>query len=277
MTTKAQTEKITATDVAEGRDPRWEALAARFPEDQIEKLPKQISKDDKDYGQCVQGSKYSADGVYCGKRHARSVHLDYVGHAGITMRLNEAVGPENWDWEPMVYHPSGAPFIDGGGMWITLTILGVTKKGYGDSAGKSGHNAIKEVIGDALRNAAMRFGVGTYLWSKSDHAASLHVDPDPESANAPQPSPQGNPEENRGARLLDEARARVLAAHTALIPDLSPSDRNAAIAKLIFEMGLNSGSVSDLNDLAKDLETPAETPQAPETVLGDRTNLDGAK
>ena len=27
---------------------------------------------------------------------------------------------------------------------------------------------MKETIGDAIRNAAMRFGVGTYLWSKSD-------------------------------------------------------------------------------------------------------------
>jgi hypothetical protein len=258
--TKTQATEPAKVD-APPRDPRWAMLSARFPEDQIEKLPKQVKKDDQDRGNCVRGSRYSADGVFCGKYHARSVHLDYVGHAGITMRLNEAVGPENWDWEPMVFHPSGAPFIDNGGMWITLTILGVTKKGYGDAGDKRGHNATKEVIGDALRNAAMRFGVGTYLWSKSDHAANLHVDPEPEDPNPPQPAPQGQPEENREARLLDEARARVLAAHIALIPDLAPSERNGAIAKLIREMGLNSGSVSDLNDLAADLETPPETPR----------------
>jgi hypothetical protein len=57
-----------------------------------------------------------------------------------------------------------------GGMWGKLTVLGVSRIGFGDSAGKTGPNAIKEVIGDFIRNAAMRFGVATYLWSKSESA-----------------------------------------------------------------------------------------------------------
>lgn len=249
------TEKQVLDYLAKHRDPRWAALTARFEADQIEKLPKQVRKDDQDRGECKRGSKYSADGTFCGKYHARSVHLDYVGHAGITMRLNDTVGPENWDWEPMAWHPSGIPGIVDGGMWIRLTILGVTKKGYGDAQGKSGHNATKEIIGDALRNAALRFGIGTYLWSKSEHAEALHVDPEPETANANVPG--GNEvEENREQRLLAEARDRVLRAHTDLIPDLSPQRRNQEIAKLIHDMGLKSDSVADLNTLATDLETP---------------------
>jgi hypothetical protein len=255
MATATKTE-ITAEDVAaylaSHRDPRWEALTARFPEEWIEKLPKQIRKDDNDKGTCVQGSKYSADGVFCGKYHARSVHLDYVGHAGLTMRLNEAVGPENWDWTPMAFHPSGTPGIIEGGMWIELTILGVTKKGYGDAQGKTGHNATKEIIGDALRNAALRFGVGTYLWSKSEHASNLHVDP--EETSNPQIPGDGRVEENRTARLLDEARNRILQAHIMLKPDLSPDARNKDIVAMLVERGYNSLELSDLNDLAAEIE-----------------------
>lgn len=263
MPVKAEiTEEQVSDYIKTRRDPRWAMLTAPFPEDQIEKLPKQVKKDDNDRGNCAKGSRYSADGTFCGKYHARSVHLDYVGHAGLTMRLNDAVGPENWDWEPMVYHPSGAPGIVDGGMWIRLTILGVTKKGYGDAQGKSGHNAIKEVIGDALRNAGMRFGIGTYLWSKSDHAANLHVDPEPPARDAQIPG-DGQVEENREARLLDEARSRIIAAHAVLEPQLSPEARNAKIRTLLVERKYDSSVVADLNDLASELELQAKTGETP--------------
>jgi hypothetical protein len=47
-----------------------------------------------------------------------------------------------------------------GNLWIRLTICGVTRIGVGD--GKS----LKECIGDAIRNAAMRFGMALDLWAK---------------------------------------------------------------------------------------------------------------
>uniref|UniRef100_UPI003F494C11 hypothetical protein n=1 Tax=Streptomyces sp. CA-141956 TaxID=3240051 RepID=UPI003F494C11 len=97
------------------------------------------------------------------------IHLDYVGHADITLRLLEA--DPLWTWEPMAFDANGLPkFDDNGGMWIRLTVGGHQRIGYGDAQGKKGPNAVKEVIGDALRNAAMRFGAGTALWSKSDAA-----------------------------------------------------------------------------------------------------------
>ena len=52
------------------------------------------------------------------------------------------------------------------GLWITLTIAGVTRKGYG-SVEPGKFDAEKQLIGDALRNAAMRFGVALTLWSKT--------------------------------------------------------------------------------------------------------------
>ena len=95
------------------------------------------------------------------------VVLDYVGHAATTDRLLE-VDP-TWTWEPLALDPNGLPAFDSnGGLWVRMTVCGVTRLGDGDSAGKKGPNAVKEAIGDAIRNAAMRFGVALDLWAKED-------------------------------------------------------------------------------------------------------------
>lgn len=95
------------------------------------------------------------------------LHLDYVGHAELTGRLLEA--DPLWTWEPLAFDADGLPKFDpNGGLWIRLTVAGHTRLGYGDSQGKTGPNAVKEAIGDALRNAGMRFGAALNLWSKTD-------------------------------------------------------------------------------------------------------------
>lgn len=97
--------------------------------------------------------------------------LAYVGHAALTDRLLD-VDP-GWTWEPLAMSPHGLPVMDDlGGMWIRLTVCGVTRLGYGHAGNKQGGDAIKEIIGDALRNAAMRFGAALELWHKGD----LHLD-----------------------------------------------------------------------------------------------------
>jgi len=91
--------------------------------------------------------------------------LAYCGHAAVTDRLL-AVDPD-WTWEPPTKDElERLPNAEG--MWIKLTVGGVTRFGWGD--GKN----VKEWISDAIRNAAMRFGVALDLWSKEDlqHAAS---------------------------------------------------------------------------------------------------------
>jgi hypothetical protein len=147
-------------------------LREPFPANQISKLPKPYSKDAKK-GQCSE----------CGGYHGLpAIHLDYVGHAALTDRLLD-VDP-HWNWEPLSLDSNGNPLVDkDGGMWIKLTILGVTRLGYGDSQGKTGVNATKERIGDALRNAAMRFGAALDLWHKGDlHVQEEQVMALPESA-----------------------------------------------------------------------------------------------
>jgi len=179
--------KMAASDYAA----RLELLSKPFAPNEIEKLPKQLRKGDDNRQQCRAGTQASADGHYCGGFHARSMHLDYIGHAGITDRLNQ-VDPL-WTWEPLALTPHGTPLMSDGGMWGKLTVLGVSRIGFGDASGKTGPNAIKEVIGDFIRNAAMRFGVATYLWSKSESAfekkrgeEGAHDDPAPTPAPTPQ-------------------------------------------------------------------------------------------
>lgn len=159
-------------------------LKKPFDKDQIEKLPRYTGKKGADgkippsaYGYCSE----------CGKRHPLpSVHLDYVGHAGITDRLNEA--DPFWTIEPMAYNQAGLPLLDSnGGMWCWMTVFGIRRMCYGDAQGKHGPNAVKELIGDAIRNGAMRFGCGTYLWSKSERAEAIKANPNPqEGESAPQ-------------------------------------------------------------------------------------------
>ena len=93
--------------------------------------------------------------------------LDYVGHAALTKRLLET--DLNWSWEPFAIGEDGLPKLDErGGLWIRLTVCGITRIGYGDSGNSRGTQAIKEAIGDALRNAGMRFGAALDLWHKGD-------------------------------------------------------------------------------------------------------------
>lgn len=136
-------------------------LRKPFPANQISMLPKPKSRD------AVKGHCN-----VCGGWHGLpAVHLDYVGHAALTDRLLDA--DPQWTWEPFAVDERGLPALDGfGGMWIKLTICGVTRIGYGHAGDKQGGDAIKEVIGDALRNGGMRFGAALDLWHKGD----LHAD-----------------------------------------------------------------------------------------------------
>lgn len=173
------TEQLTA--LAKLREP--------FPPHHISKLPKPTK---------AQTEEVKADfhkGIRCEVcgtwHHPKVVHLDYVGHAALTDRLLD-VDPM-WAWEPLAMTSDGLPVMDPfGGMWIRLTICGVTRLGYGHAGNKEGGDAIKEVIGDALRNAAMRFGAALDLWHKGD----LHADatPTPATVEKPGPPPQATVE-----------------------------------------------------------------------------------
>ena len=112
-----------------------DALRAPFPKEQIQKLP------------------------------TGGLQLDYVSHAWVTDRLLQ-VDPM-WTWKPLAFTEAGLPAFDSnGGLWIELTVCGVTRYGYGEPQGRDKFDQTKGAIGNAIRNAAMRFGVALDLWAK---------------------------------------------------------------------------------------------------------------
>lgn len=144
-------------------------LRAPFADHQVSKLPKGT----KAQNECPPEQKINC--LICGGwHHPKIKHLDYVGHAALTDRLLEA--DPFWSWVPLASDEHGLPRQDSeGGLWIKLTVCGVTRLGYGNAEGKSFMDKgarIKELIGDALRNAGMRFGAALDLWHKGD----LHKD-----------------------------------------------------------------------------------------------------
>lgn len=143
------------------------ALRAEFPPEAVGKLPRVTCRDCSDKNTTCQKHKKEKCSV-CGNWISTAhIHLDFVGHAGVTDRLLK-VDPE-WTWEPVAFDSEGAPLIqrtaDGSKLWIRLTVGGVTRYGVGIA---SGFELEKQLISDAIRNAAMRFGVALDLWSKED-------------------------------------------------------------------------------------------------------------
>jgi hypothetical protein len=143
------------------------ALRVPFPPEVIGQLPRIFCK------ACSEANKQG--GGTCGQHNksrcatcknnitSAHLHLSYVGHAEVTDRFLQV--DTDWTWEPLASDADGLPKFDAsGGLWIKLTIGGVTRLGYGDAAGKRGSDAVKETIGDALRNAGLRFGVAIDLW-----------------------------------------------------------------------------------------------------------------
>lgn len=153
--------KVESGGLAKMREP--------FPKHQISELPKPTKEQNK----CDPREKRNCT-VCGGWHHPKVRHLSYVGHAAITDRLLDT--DPNWSWAPMALDPMGLPLFDSsGGLWIKLTVCGVTRLGYGHAEEKEHMDPgsrEKEVIGDALRNACMRFGAALDLWHKGD----LHKD-----------------------------------------------------------------------------------------------------
>lgn len=118
--TEVKTDKVQASALDKLRQP--------FPDNQISKLPKESR------AQADERKSNRAAGVSCricgGWHHKNAVHLDYVGHAALTNRLLDT--DPHWSWEPAASDANGLPVYDrDGGMWIRLTVCGVTRLGYG--------------------------------------------------------------------------------------------------------------------------------------------------
>lgn len=182
-------------------------LRVPFPDNQISKLPKE-TRAQIDARKANKNLMAWNCRVCGGHHHKDAVHLDYVGHAAATDRLLDA--DPRWTWEPVADPMSlGLPTMPGG-MWIKLTVDGVSRYGFGHADGKTGGDAIKEIIGDAIRNAGMRFGMALDLWHKG---GDLHADDGEEAfqAEAAKPATKAKPTDPKAqqGQMPDAAFAKL--------------------------------------------------------------------
>ena len=124
-----------------------------------------------------------------GKLPKGGMQLDFVGHADITRILLE-IDP-HWRWVPIAWD-NGRPaiHIENGiaTMWGELTLLGQARLGVG-SVRADKQELDKELVGDFLRNAAMRFGIALSLWTKQEwEDLGAPAAPAPKQKAAPKPT-----------------------------------------------------------------------------------------
>src|SRR4051794_880883 len=108
-----------------------DALAASFPEDEIEFLPRAHS-------------------------NGKALGLPYIDARSVMRRLDAVVGPANWSFDFDVVSPDGK-MVKG-----RLAVLGVTKCDAGEASTED--EILKSAVSDALKRCAVHFGIGRYLY-----------------------------------------------------------------------------------------------------------------
>lgn len=162
------------------------ALAKPFDSQQVGKLPR--GGDDVPKGQWSRCRECKQ------KTPPNHFHVDYIGHAVVTDRLNSVVGPAGWSWTLVTVER------DQGGRLLAvvgeMTVLEHTKgpeigtpaqtqREYGD--------ALKSAISDYICRAAMRFGVALDLWAKQqlESASAATQESEDNALTDSSPSPRG--------------------------------------------------------------------------------------
>lgn len=155
--------------------------------------------------------------------------LSYLGHADTTRALIEA--DPCWTWTPMATDDNGLPVLDRDehgrpvGMWIWIQVCGVERPAYG-SCEPGKRDAVKELIGDALRNGAMRFGVAGGLWSKADRSDTEAAKPQRRKAAK---QPRSSTDLPAADPVIVPGTAELKALHLAAGGDATLADVAAAL------------------------------------------------
>ena len=94
------------------------------------------------------------------KNGASGIALPYIDARQVMERLDALIGPQNWS--------DTYKAVDSQSVICELTIHGITKSDAGQSKpdGSTGEaKALKAAVSDALKRAAVKFGIGQFLYS----------------------------------------------------------------------------------------------------------------
>lgn len=142
------------------------------------------------------------------KRGQGNRTMSYISHGLVTERLNEA--DPGWSSEVLTEHiykdANGLPHC--AGVTIKLTVNGVTRVEAGGPQRQDGFtNEIKNAYSDALKRAAMRFGVALEMWESLLDAEGDEDYDEGHAAPTPiQQAPQRQSPQNAALRPVNRAQ-----------------------------------------------------------------------
>lgn len=147
----------------------WQKLAQEFPETEVQWRIESKSKD---------GTK--------------ALVVPYIDARAVMDRLDEVVGPENWADS---YEFINTRSDSNGNVYevrCTLTVNGIVKQDVGEG------DTLKGAFSDALKRAAVKFGIGRYLYGMDKHWVEVDqygrfTPPTTEPKAKPQAKPQAKP------------------------------------------------------------------------------------
>lgn len=123
------------------------------------------------------------------RRDGSKVMVDYISWSTAADLLDQHAP----DWE---FDIEEAYYFDAGGYWVcraTITINGVKRRGIGTGQGLD-EKAVKKAEHDALKRAAVKFGIGRELYRDDDDAPhgngfAYHGEAGTSAEGKPQPKP----------------------------------------------------------------------------------------
>ncbi|MDM7324743.1 MAG: Rad52/Rad22 family DNA repair protein [Thermus sp.] len=165
-------------------DEVWQKLSEPFPAGEVQWRIEALSRDKK-----------------------RALVVPYVDARTVLDRLDRAVGPEGWQDAYEVLSDAERTVRDERGerrerlveVKCRLTVLGVTKEDVGEG------DSLKAAFSDALKRAAVKFGVGRYLY----RLEKQWVDYDPEKGRFTPPKLPEPPPSEEALVALPEGQTRI--------------------------------------------------------------------
>lgn len=164
--------------------------------------------------------------------------MSYISHGLVNERLNDA--DPGWSSKTVAVHTYTAPdgVLHCAGVTIELTVGGVTRAESGGPQRQDGFaNEIKNAFSDALKRAAMRFGVALGMWE-----TLVDAEGDEDYSDAPVDRPTARSEAKaaptpiRPATTATTGGANLAAVHAAAQGKIQgdPHQRAHALAEAVY-------------------------------------------
>lgn len=197
----------------------------------------------------------------------------YIDARVVADRLDEVVGPGAWSftYEPLVIDKGEVKVAKG-----RLTIHGITKEDVGES---SNFDPSKGCVSDALKRAAVLWGIGRYLygiggeWVTLDQYKRIPAEV-VERLRAKLPKPNGQPASQNAPTRAPQAQQTAVTQEVATQP--TPTTRPAPPAVDAFDATpANRNAQTDLLKLLKSAghDTPAKANRMINAAIGRTVNI----